>query len=694
MLLPLHCSPDTDRAAPTLPTALAPVRPLLQLTQVLLSQKTYDATHTKLTPSATASSTQTDSAQQDKSCKADPAKTTTEDYIALLQTALLTLKLISLLSAVSPQTSSTTAASTVLWASLAGTATTIAEAQSAQGQMSRPWNPPRPPEALSGTVVAVIKLLMSELRRGLVKDGMSSNASMCCRILAALLGLSLTKNAYCSEKTIADAITHPASGGLAVLVAGLKLCKGETAPHDAMAIAKLMKRLCSDKCVGPWAQQHVTMLARMQTAIHLSCLLCPELDEKNEDRKAQALCLFESQWVKTAAADAADAQQLRDLEGVVDLIHQLLTAASSPLCWSYMSRLDLPQSEAAALWETRQTIALRALFLLEFLQARLTPGAPNTDVVARMPDGHHSSPSVLIFRTLLQCLAGHLLDLRLDVRALFAHGFNAVMYAWAQWAGASAPDQLRDVGTLMLQRLVSQYPVLLCGKHAGLSTSDKRARPLRVAAIWTLIVECHRADQLQTAVEAIEALHTLVCHTTYSQQLIHLPMNDIFKPLLQALQPFPLSTQLTFGASLACLAAQAHAECQDLPKSALKEPRARLAICHSIQHNATLELICSCIVSALTVPMPWSTEHTVSLARALHRAAHLCKQQPHLVTPMIKKTQAHVLLCLLELAGPIQQVDLQRHILIGALLLSGLPYKKPFPQDPSASQNVHSCSHE
>lgn len=211
MLLPLHCSPDTDRAAPTLPTALAPVRPLLQLTQVLLSQKTYDATHTKLTPSATASSTQTDSAQQDKSCKADPAKTTTEDYIALLQTALLTLKLISLLSAVSPQTSSTTAASTVLWASLAGTATTIAEAQSAQGQMSRPWNPPRPPEALSGTVVAVIKLLMSELRRGLVKDGMSSNASMCCRILAALLGLSLTKNAYCSEKTIADAITHPGS---------------------------------------------------------------------------------------------------------------------------------------------------------------------------------------------------------------------------------------------------------------------------------------------------------------------------------------------------------------------------------------------------------------------------------------------------------------------------------------------------
>lgn len=211
MLLPLHCPPNTDRAAPTLPTALAPVRPLLQLTQVLLSHKTYDATHTRLTYSATASGSQTDSTLQDKSCKADPANTTPEDYLALLQTALLTLKLISLLSAVSSESSSTAAASTVLWASLAGTATTIAEAQIAQGQMSRPCTPPRPPEALSDTVVAVIKLLMSELRRGLLKDGMSSNATMCCRILTALLGLSLTKNAYCCEDTLGDAITHPGS---------------------------------------------------------------------------------------------------------------------------------------------------------------------------------------------------------------------------------------------------------------------------------------------------------------------------------------------------------------------------------------------------------------------------------------------------------------------------------------------------
>ena len=97
-------------------------------------------------------------------------------------------------------------------------------------------------------------------------------------------------------------------------------------------------------------------------------------------------------------------------------------------------------------------------------------------------------------------VAGHLLDLRLDMRAVFAHGFNAAMYAWAQWVGAPAPDHLRGLGSMMLQRLVSQYTVLLSGKHAGLSSSDKRARPLGVAAIWTLIVgEAYRSSHIMLA---------------------------------------------------------------------------------------------------------------------------------------------------------------------------------------------------
>ena len=101
-------------------------------------------------------------------------------------------------------------------------------------------------------------------------------------------------------------------------------------------------------------------------------------------------------------------------------------------------------------------------------------------------------------------VAGHLLDPRLDMQAVFGHGFNAVMYAWAQWAAAPAPDHLRDLGSMMLQRLISQYTVLLSGKHAGLSTSDKRARPLGVAAIWTLIVgEAYRSSHIMLADYAV-----------------------------------------------------------------------------------------------------------------------------------------------------------------------------------------------
>ena len=34
--------------------------------------------------------------------------------------------------------------------------------------------------------------------------------------------------------------------------------------------------------------------------------------------------------------------------------------------------------------------------------------------------------------------------------------------------------------------------------------------------------------------------------------------------------------------------------------------------------------------------MPWSTEHAVSVARVLQRMAIICRQQPQLVSPIIK----------------------------------------------------------
>ena len=80
-------------------------------------------------------------------------------------------------------------------------------------------------------------------------------------------------------------------------------------------------------------------------------------------------------------------------------------------------------------------------------------------------------------------VAGHLLDPRLDVRMIFSHAFNGVMLAWAQSAGDSLVAA-HALGTMFLQRLVSQYKVLLNGRYAGLESSDILARDLTVTAFW------------------------------------------------------------------------------------------------------------------------------------------------------------------------------------------------------------------
>ena len=61
------------------------------------------------------------------------------------------------------------------------------------------------------------------------------------------------------------------------------------------------------------------------------------------------------------------------------------------------------------------------------------------------------------------------------------------MYAWAQMPGDSV-DAVYEVGRMLLQRLMSQYKVLLSNKHAGLASSARLVKPLHVAAVWSLIV--------------------------------------------------------------------------------------------------------------------------------------------------------------------------------------------------------------
>ena len=70
---------------------------------------------------------------------------------------------------------------------------------------------PSQSEAWTNTVVALTKLLMTELRRRLVKDGVKEEAHICCSVLADLLVLPHMKQSYNSAVAIATAIRDPGS---------------------------------------------------------------------------------------------------------------------------------------------------------------------------------------------------------------------------------------------------------------------------------------------------------------------------------------------------------------------------------------------------------------------------------------------------------------------------------------------------
>lgn len=214
MLLPLHCPPSSDRAAPALPTDLAPVKPLFQLTQILLSHVPSDVPHA----SKTASSSEPDSPRslQIKSAVVNPVAPTAANEVAMLQTVLLVLKLISLLTAVTSPSVSATTAVVVLWQTVINTLSTLPGIQCNRGWPedsidSMRSEHPSHSEAWFDTVVALTGLLMTQLRQVLVKDGMSEQASLCCNSLSSLLELPSLKRSYRTAVAMAAAIKNPGS---------------------------------------------------------------------------------------------------------------------------------------------------------------------------------------------------------------------------------------------------------------------------------------------------------------------------------------------------------------------------------------------------------------------------------------------------------------------------------------------------
>ena len=215
MLLPLHCPPASDRAVPVLPTALAPVRPLFQLTQILLSQVPPDTPHTR-TASKAASSSEPDSPQPTKSGVVNPVASGPANEVAMLQTLLLVLKLISLVSAVASPSVSATTAVVVLWKVLAKTLEKLTCIQCkpcwSEGSLdSLRSEHPSLSKGWLDSVVALTKMLMTQLRQCLVRDGMSEQAQLCCTTLASLLRFPRMKRSYSMAVAMAAAIKDPGS---------------------------------------------------------------------------------------------------------------------------------------------------------------------------------------------------------------------------------------------------------------------------------------------------------------------------------------------------------------------------------------------------------------------------------------------------------------------------------------------------
>ena len=83
-------------------------------------------------------------------------------------------------------------------------------------------------------------------------------------------------------------------------------------------------------------------------------------------------------------------------------------------------------------------------------------------------------------------VAGHLLDPSLDVRLLFAHGFDILMLEMAE-CNCSLRSQLHH---LFLRRLASEHEVLLSNPEAGLTT-ERLKLPLKLEGLWNHICGAH-----------------------------------------------------------------------------------------------------------------------------------------------------------------------------------------------------------
>ena len=97
-------------------------------------------------------------------------------------------------------------------------------------------------------------------------------------------------------------------------MSGLKKCTGAQADKHARTIVQLLVVLCSPQYLtADSVEQHLKLLAQLQTAFHLSGLLCPILDKGDAPMKIQGGCICLARLEAQAQSSARLAACLKSM---------------------------------------------------------------------------------------------------------------------------------------------------------------------------------------------------------------------------------------------------------------------------------------------------------------------------------------------------------------------------------------------
>lgn len=120
-----------------------------------------------------------------------------------------------------------------------------------------------------------------------------------------------------------------------MLLSGLKKCSGAQAEKHARTIVQLLDVLCSPQCLtADSVEQHLKLLAQMQTAVHLSGLLCPILDKGDAPTKLQGGCIC---LARLEAQAPSSAQRLAACLKSVNIVEHVISHSTwcSSHVWSH-----------------------------------------------------------------------------------------------------------------------------------------------------------------------------------------------------------------------------------------------------------------------------------------------------------------------------------------------------------------------